>query len=100
MSNPFKTERKYGKRNLQNPCYCLGCNCKYNEKPNDLYSDDIKDYCRYLGYCKEECWDKLPEDLQIDMTAYAYNNGAKVKSNHKFFMENIKGFDKPGKCIR
>jgi len=100
MSNPFNTKRQYGKRYLQNPVYCLSCNCKYTEEPKDIDSNDMKDYCKYLGYCKIKCWDKLPEDLQIDMTAYAYTHGAKVKTNHKFFMENIKGFDTIGKCNR
>mgnify|MGYP003676464530 FL=1 len=100
MSNPFNTQRNYGKRHLQNPVYCLACNCKYSEKPEDLYSNKMQDYCRYLGYCKEKCWDNLPEDLKIDMTSYAYTHGAKVKTNHKFFMENIKGYNTPGKYNR
>tara|TARA_R110000765_G_scaffold21_2_gene48 strand:+ start:962 stop:1258 length:297 start_codon:yes stop_codon:yes gene_type:complete len=95
--NPFNTKRTYGKNILQNPVYCLGCNHSYTEKPNDINSKDLGDYCRYLGYCDIKCWDKIPHDLQLEMTAYAYTNGAKVKSNHKFFMENIKGFDSLGK---
>ena len=90
MSNPFLNKRNYGKNVLQNPVYCLGCNCKYNEKLNDIDSNEMENYCRYLGFCNEACWDKVPDDLKNNLTSYTYTNGAKVKSNHKFFMENIR----------
>ena len=91
MSNPF-----IKKASLKNPFYCLSCNHKYQERSGDINSNDMEDYCRFLGYCGIKCWDKLPHDLQLDMTAYAYRNGSKVKSNHKFFMENVKGFSQLG----
>lgn len=92
MSNPFEKKQMC---DLSNPVYCLGCSHSYNEKPDDFSSHYEDEYCRYLGYCGEKCWDNLPEDLRRDMASYAYMNGDKVKRNHKFFMENIKGYSKP-----
>ena len=95
MSNPFVNNNI-----LQNPVYCLACNCKYTEQQGDINGDDMEEYCRYLGFCDIKCWDKIPNDLQHDLTSYTYTNGCKVKSNHKFFCENIAGFSKTGKCKR
>ena len=101
MNNPFLSKaRRYGENVLHNPVYCLKCNKKYTEKPNDINSLQMDQYCRYLGYCHENCFDKVSPDLQHDMTSYAYTDGCKVKLNHKFFMENVKGYDSVGKVKR
>ena len=75
-----------------NPYNCLRCNKEYNEKNNDMYSNDIAEYCRYLGYCGEKCWDKLTDYEQHETAEEAFLTGSTHKHEHKFYLKNVKGY--------
>ena len=40
---------------------CIKCSKKYDRLPSHEKSKDIKVYCKHLGCCSKECYDKLPE---------------------------------------
>ena len=81
------------KPKLNNRYYCLTCNKSYQERPTDIESSLCNEYCRYLGYCSEECIDKQSPYVFNHIVAHTYCNGDKVKRTHKYYMENIKGFN-------
>jgi len=85
MSNPFAVNNN----RLQNPFYCLNCNHSYKELPDDIKSNDLNLYSRYLGFCHQECFNSLSESLQKEHLEYAYTNGDKIKRQHKWFIKNI-----------
>jgi len=87
---------------LNNPFFCLLCKKKYIEKESDIHSTDINNYCRYLGYCHTDCWDKIPKQLQQNNKLLAHRNGSLLKVRHKFFLKKLPGYlekDIPKKYI-
>lgn len=58
---------------------CMNCHCDYKHNEDTLYSEDIKEYCKYLGCCKEKCWNKLPRRQRNDLMlqAFIYNHKKK-----------------------
>ena len=73
-----------------NPYYCIGCNSQYNEKNNDIHSRYIEDYCRFLGYCNINCWDKLTYFEKHETAELALLNGSILKVKHKHLLKNLK----------
>jgi|TARA_R110000744_G_scaffold159998_3_gene276196 hypothetical protein len=69
--------------------YCCFCNKKYTEKPTDKGSEYYKNYCKFLGYCKKDCWDKNSKSEKWELSHYAYLNGDIIKRHHKWYMDNI-----------
>ena len=72
--------------------YCCDCNHRYEETPGDKASNDLKHYCKFLGYCGEKCFNKLTDSEQFELCHYAYLNGDKIKRNHKWYMTNIPNY--------
>lgn len=49
MKDPFNVQRK-----------CMSCDCEYSHDMGAKHSTDIKEYVKFLGCCKEECFMKQP----------------------------------------
>ncbi len=75
-----------------NPYYCIGCNKKYKESNNDIHSEYIEDYCRFLGYCDIKCWDKLTPFEKHETAELALLNGSLLKVKHKHLLQNVKNY--------
>ena len=80
------------KKSIIDLWYCCKCDKQYNEKSNDIKSSNIEDYCRFLGYCEKDCWDKLPPEFQIFENHIARKKGDIVKRNHKWYLENVPNY--------
>lgn len=39
---------------------CENCKHKYEFQHSDIYSDDIKDFCKCLGCCCLKCFESIP----------------------------------------
>lgn len=75
-----------------NPYNCLLCNKEYNEQNNDINSGYIDEYCRYLGFCTEKCWDELSDIEKHDIADVAFLEGSTHKHEHKFYLKHLKGY--------
>ena len=75
-----------------NPYYCIGCNKEYTEKNNDINAEYMEDYCRYLGFCNINCWNKLSDYEKWDHADAALLKGSITKHKHKFYLKNVKGY--------
>jgi len=62
----FKVKRK-----------CLSCDCEYEHDIKDKYADHMKDYVRYLGCCKEDCFYKEPKRKRNRLMFGAFIRGLK-----------------------
>ena len=77
---------------INNPYYCITCNHTYNEKAGDVHSDNIQDYCRFLGFCGGDCFLDLPDDMQQNQMNFAYEKGDLLKRRHQFYHKQIPSF--------
>ena len=83
---------------IDNPYICIFCNHKYNEKIEDRGSTKMDEYCRFLGFCKDTCFNKLSKDLQLNNMNFAYEKGDLLKRRHKFYhteLPEFRKFNKP-----
>jgi hypothetical protein len=51
---------------------CMVCNCDYTHPIGTKYSKDIKEYCKYLGCCKKECYYKKPREERNELMWKAF----------------------------
>ena len=72
--------------------HCIGCNKEFTEGNNDIHSEYIDEYCRYLGYCDIKCWDKLPMVAKHEIAELALLKGSTHKIEHTFYIKNLKGY--------
>jgi len=91
-TKPIKILATEKKEVPDNPYYCLGCNKEYIENNNDINSSFIDEYCRYLGYCTEKCWNELEDHEKHEVAELALLHGSTHKCEHKFYLKNLKGY--------
>lgn len=60
---------------------CRTCNIVYEEPKGAKSAPHIKDYCKYLGFCNQECFEKLSERGKDILMFRALIEGDKLKKN-------------------
>ena len=51
---------------------CIVCNCDYKVDKACRSSTKIDVYCKHLGCCKKDCYDKLPHKTQTHLKLSAF----------------------------
>ena len=62
------------------------------ESNNDIHSEYIEEYCRFLGYHDITCWDKLTPFEKHETAELALLNGSILKVKHKHLLQNVKNY--------
>ncbi len=61
---------------------CFKCDCDYLEKPDDIRSGDLDNYCRYAGLCGEKCLNSYSKDEQHRLSVKFLLEGDKMKRKY------------------
>ena len=63
--------------------YCIKCDKDYESNSKlDRKSNELKKYVKYLGYCSEECFNKLSYEKKEKELRFAYIYGDKKKREY------------------
>lgn len=53
---------------------CMICDKDYKGNYHHQFTNNIENYCKYLGCCSEVCYMKLDEDLKNDLFIKGFFN--------------------------